>query len=117
MSWLIGYDHKWKRDIDYGVPAYCDHPGCNRVINRGLAHVCGGDPYGGEHGCGLYFCESHHLNQLSTCERCTHNQPPFEPKPDHPDWIQHKLTDPSWQQWRDENPDTIQPALTPNKTP
>jgi hypothetical protein len=46
MSWAIGYDGRWKRDIGYGVPAYCDHPGCNEEIDRGLAHVCGGEPYG-----------------------------------------------------------------------
>jgi len=28
MGWSIGYDGNWKRDIGYGVPAYCDFPGC-----------------------------------------------------------------------------------------
>lgn len=104
MSWSIGYDDRWKRDIGYGVPAYCDSPGCTEEIDRGLAYVCGGEPYGGEHGCGLYFCDQHHCGENSTCRRCELELPPFIPKHEHPDWIKHKLIDPSWQQWRDENP-------------
>jgi hypothetical protein len=56
MSWAVGFDSNWKRDIGYGVPATCDRPGCGTGIDRGLAYVCGGQPYGGEEGCGLYFC-------------------------------------------------------------
>ena len=26
MSWAVGYDENWKRDVGYGVPSYCDHP-------------------------------------------------------------------------------------------
>lgn len=33
MGWSIGYDNSWKRDIGYGVPAFCDHPGCMTSIN------------------------------------------------------------------------------------
>ena len=61
MGWSVGYDSKWERDIGYGVPAICDHPGCNKEIDRGLGYVCGGEPYGGEHGCGLFFCGEHLL--------------------------------------------------------
>ena len=45
MSWSIGYDDNWDRDIGYGVPAYCDHPGCNEEIDRGfdLAKAIRGD--------------------------------------------------------------------------
>ena len=59
MSWLIGYDSHWNRDIGYVVPAECDHPGCHAQIGRGLAYVCGGEPEGGELGCSLFFCEEH----------------------------------------------------------
>lgn len=99
MSWSIGYDERWKRDIGYGVPAYCDNPGCRRTIDRGLAFVCGGEPYGGERGCGLYFCTLH-LNCDSLCHRCHKKKPPFKPKPEHPDWVKHKMSDPSWSEWR-----------------
>lgn len=118
MGWAVGYDEKWKRWVGYGVPAYCDHPDCNEVIDRGLAYVCAGEePYGGD-GCGLYFCENHkgHYKEAPSeaeaddpeplisncCERCRDGKEPFNPKPDHPDWIQHQATDPSWEEWRQE---------------
>lgn len=103
MGWSIGYDSTWGRDIGYGVPAYCDHPKCSAEIDRGLAYVCGGEPYGGDEGCGLYFCEAHGGGSL--CPRCAARRPtPYaRPKPDHPTWIHHKLTDRSWAKWRAEN--------------
>ena len=107
MSWSIGYDNRWKRDIGYDVPAWCDYPGCGEKIDRGLAHVCGGEPYGGEHGCGLYFCPAHIsiLVGHQLCERCESQQDSFEKTPDHPEWVNHKLTDPSWKEWREANPE------------
>ncbi len=116
MGWSIGYDDNWKRDIGYGVPAYCDHPDCNEVIHRGLSYVCANEaPYGGD-GCGLYFCGKHLF--IDGCERCMEQQESFSPKPDHPDWINWKLTDESWQQWRDENPTEVERlrAAQPNDT-
>ena len=112
MGWSIGFDENWGRDIGYGVPAYCDHPDCNEEIDRGLSHVCGNqEPYGGEHGCGLYFCSkhlTHHEKRGSVCECCADKRKqPFKAKPDHPLWIQWKLTDESWQKWREDNPELI----------
>lgn len=101
MGWSIGYDSNWKRDVGYGVPAYCDQPGCQKEIDRGLAYVCGGQAFGGDDGCGLYFCEVHGGGYL--CARCSAFRESYEPKPDHPDWIRHKMTDPSWEEWRKEN--------------
>lgn len=102
MSWAIGYDHTWRRDIGYGVPAYCDHPSCHAEIDRGLSYVCGGEAYGGEKGCGLYFCGAHGGGYR--CPRCAHYKPPYKhPKRDHYDWIAHKLTHASWAKWREEN--------------
>lgn len=107
MSWSIGYDSNWKRDIGYGVPAYCDAPKCVAKIDRGLGYVCGGEPYGGDSGCGLYFCGKH-LTWNNKCLRCTRYKSPYkEISPDHPEWIQHKLLHPSWAQWRKENPDEV----------
>lgn len=105
MGWAVGYDDNWSRDIGYGVPAWCDYPGCSEKIDRGLGYVCGnGEPYGGERGCGLFFCDKHGGGHL--CERCRvwPGAESFPAKPDHPDWIKHKLTDESWQEWRDEHP-------------
>lgn len=103
MGWSIGYDTRWKRDIGYGVPAFCDYPDCRAVIDRGLSFVCGGEPYGGSDGCGLYFCPEHLFmfpKSPQVCDACHHGGPPFKPSPEHPDWIKHKLTDPSWEAWR-----------------
>lgn len=102
MSWSIGYDDTWKRDIGYGVPAYCDHPECNEEIDRGLGYVCGGEPYGGDWGCGLYFCSKHQEGVPGFCERCVSHQTPFKAKADHPTWIHHKMTDESWREWREQ---------------
>lgn len=107
MSWAVGYDEKWKRDIGYGVPAVCDHPDCNAEIDRGLSYVCGGEPYGGEDGCGLYFC-SEHLFADGLCGRCMGERSPFPAKPDVDAWLKWKLTDESWQAWREENPDEVE---------
>ena len=118
MGWAVGYDTNWRRDIGYGVPSICDYPGCATRIDRGLSYVCGSDPMGGEYGCGLYFCEQHMHGKdvdderyIDLCERCMTSQPPFDPTPDLSEWLHWKLTDESWQRWRDENPDEVTKAL------
>jgi hypothetical protein len=111
MGWSIGYDEHWQRDIGYGVPATCDHPGCGAEIDRGLSFVCGGEPHGGEHGCGLFFCTEHMVIYQSDrrpaqlCSRCQKSRKPFTPTPDTPEWKHHKATDPSWAEWRAEHPE------------
>jgi hypothetical protein len=114
MSWAIGYDAKWNRDIGYGVPAECDHPTCRVKIDRGLSFVCGGEPFGGNHGCGLYFCPDHlfHAGEkrdgVQLCLRCYYNRHRlYTPKPDVAEWREHKLTDESWAKWRVDNPDEV----------
>lgn len=112
MGWAVGYDSKWQRDIGYGVPSTCDQPGCGAEIDRGLGYVCGGAPYGGEHGCGLFFCSEHlYLTGEDGEQQCVRCGPepgdPYEPTPDRPEWIKWKLTDSSWQRWRDENPEEV----------
>ncbi|GBU19383.1 MULTISPECIES: hypothetical protein [Methylobacterium] len=119
MGWAVGYDDRLSRDVGYGVPAKCDHPGCDAEIDRGLAHICGGDPYGGEHGCGLHFCGSHlfmsgrrseHPGRPQLCEACYHEREPFPQKPDVPEWLEHKLSAPSWEEWRTEHPAEVAAA-------
>lgn len=44
MGWSIGFDEHWQRDIGYGVPATCDHPGCGAKIDRGLSFVTTNNP-------------------------------------------------------------------------
>jgi hypothetical protein len=117
MGWAVG-ENAQGRDVGYGVPSVCDHPDCSAPIDRGLSHVCGGMHDGDEHGCGRYFCDQHmhrgcredssgEEEWVNLCERCTAGQSPFKPKPDTPDWLNLKLTDESWQRWREENPDAV----------
>lgn len=103
MGWSVGYENG--RDIGYGVPAICDEPDCEADIDRGLDYRCG--EYNSNEGCGLYFC-SKHLWLVGgfdsyVCERCALGEPPYEPKPDTQEWIDWKMTDESWAQWRREN--------------
>lgn len=109
MGWAVGFDTRWNRDIGYGVPATCDFPECGADIDRGLSYVCGSDPYGGDQGCGLFFCYDHLYSSESSnefgrrvrlCVRCDQDTDPFEPTPDVQEWIHHKQTDPSWHEWR-----------------
>lgn len=112
MGWSIGSDGD--RDIGYGVPAICDYPNCSAEIHRGLSYVCGDAPYGGQHGCGLYFCTKHHEykefgndESVRVCERCLKGKESFDEKPDTKEWVEWKLTDESWQQWREENSELV----------
>jgi len=108
LYWSIGYDENWNRDIGYDVPATCDHPDCKNAINRGVEHVCGGEPYGGESCCGLYFCDEHlemktldaGEEQSPMCARCSSGKDPFEPTPDTDEWIKYKETSIYWAGWR-----------------
>ena len=87
----------------YAVPAICDHPRCDAVIDRGEAYKCGdlfadndGEHRGGEcMGCGLYFCEAHRIGD--------HRD--VAPKPDTVEWVAWILADDSWMQWRADNPE------------
>src|SRR6185437_10124168 len=85
MGWGLGYDSRWKRYIGYGVTAYCDAPKCNEEIDRGLSYVCGAqEPYGGDNGCGLYFCSKHLFYhrfrdmeyEREFCKRCIRRRAP-----------------------------------------
>jgi hypothetical protein len=118
MSWAIGGPDARGRWVGYGVPAYCDAPGCQAEIDRGLSCVCGGEPYGGEHGCGLYFCAQHLFTKwtgrrldceaTNLCGRCVRRRPPYKRiSIEHPTWVNHLLTDESWERWRQENPKVV----------
>lgn len=97
MGWAVGERNgRW---IGYGVPAWCDEPGCDEKIDRGLAYICD-DGGVGEFGCGRFFCFEHGGGWF--CVRCRNGEPSCPPKPDHPDWIAHMETDESWAEWRAE---------------
>lgn len=116
----------------YGVPAVCEHPGCDEEIDRGMSFACGGEPFS-EYGCDRYFCGKHrmckgwdaengrwcrHRNDcecefIEVCERCAKNKPPFPYKPEVKEWVDHLLKDESWAEWRKNNPKKVK-ALKSN---
>lgn len=122
-----------KRWGGYGVPTYCEQPGCNEEIDRGMSFACGGEPFS-EHGCDRYFCEKHlcptcvhkvfkedghdcekneeECEYKQLCQRCAVGKAPFDYKPEHPDWIKHLLKDKSWATWRKNNPATVKEFRT-----
>ena len=70
------------RPIGYYFEGTCDHPGCNAVIDRGLAYSCGGMHGQDEFSCEEYFCYKHKVvvelksdctrdgDCISVCSRC-----------------------------------------------
>lgn len=66
------------RPIGYSFEATCDHPGCEKEIDRGLSYVCGDMHGDDEYSCEKYFCEEHRQNPLQTdddrlisiCDEC-----------------------------------------------
>ena len=104
MGWSLGYDSWWERDIGYGVPAQCDKPGCTEQIDRGLAYVCGNEPYGGENGCGRYYCyDDLGGEDENGVWECEHEEDGNYISADVEEWTNFKLTDDSWAQWRLDN--------------
>lgn len=62
MGWSLGVDSSrphGDQEIGYGVPATCEHEGCNKKIDRGLAYACGGQPYEDSYYCNRFFCYTH----------------------------------------------------------
>ena len=96
MGWSIGYCSRWQRDIGYGVPAYCDHPGCGKEIDRGLGYRSQDE----DCGCGKFYCREH---RYGTADH-THEPPPAR---HHPRWREHVLSHRSWAQWRAQNPEQV----------
>lgn len=115
------YEIEGDRWGGYGVPAVCEHPDCNKSIDRGMSYACGGEP-NSEYGCDRYFCGGHlKLHDFNTgfdsretvdvCERCDKRKPPFPYKPEVKEWVDHLLNDDSWEEWRKNNPDKVEALI------
>ncbi|MBC9927198.1 hypothetical protein [Leucobacter sp. cx-169] len=101
-----------ERWAGYAVPAVCDVPSCENVINRGMDYRCEEfvtygeeDPVTFEEpeivrpGCQLHFCDAHQ-------EHSVHGDG-VTPKPDTDEWVRYLLSDPEASVWRYENPDRV----------
>ena len=102
MGYAVGWDEEYGRFRGYGVPAWCDGM-CGTKIDRGMGwEVEGydeldedGEPIGEPDGMRLYLCSNCDVNDLDEDGHLP---------PEHPEWLEHVLTDDSWATWRDENP-------------
>lgn len=127
--WYAIY-RNWNRWAGYWVPAYCEHPDCNKEIDRWMSYACWWEPFS-EYWCDRYFCEEHMdflaINQdgevvkdedyeiekedsyefIEWCERCKEWKDPFPYKQEHPNWLKHILTDESWEEWRNNSPKEV----------
>lgn len=122
-----------KRYGGYGVPAYCEYPDCKEEIDRGVSYACGDEPFS-EYGCDRYFCGKHRnytgmrtdgedgtcdheddcdCVHVEICERCAKGEEPFPYKSEHPTWVRHLLKDPSWKEWRKNNPEKVKELKKP----
>ena len=96
MGWAVGWDFDHGRHRGYGVPAYCDAKGCSVEIDRGLGYVCE---------CWRCYDEEDDLSVTTfVCGEHTCADVDWADVPEHPTWLEHVLTDDSWEQWRTENP-------------
>ncbi|MFH7764588.1 hypothetical protein [Acinetobacter sp. BSP-28] len=115
--------------------AYCDHPGCKNEIDRGIGYVCCGDQDHMCSCGGFYCAEHESLCTIITEDEfedldqddiqellnhydltempvfdedgyfyhCSHE--PIEKDKEHPEWLKHVLTDETWQEWREKEPE------------
>lgn len=102
--------HGVERWAGYGVPGECDMPDCRTEINRGMGYRCesywkieededGDDTESEVGGCQLHFCGEHLPH--------TEHGDDITPKPDTEEWVRHMMTDESWQEWRESNPEKL----------
>lgn len=80
MGWSYGVD-KNGREIGYSVEDICNHPECNRQIDRGLSYRCGGvHSLHKDYGCEGYFCWKHLYfgKEDQLCKACQKLEPDDE---------------------------------------
>ena len=74
MGWSYCGTDSDSRDIGYSIDATCDHKGCNKKIDRGLAYACGGMHGQNEYDCEKYFCYEHLIlhttESIFVCPEC-----------------------------------------------
>ena len=96
----MGYAVYWmnNRFQGYGVPAYCDCPGCQEKIDRGLGYQHEEEDRGA-YAPSVFVCNNHQTTPIDEID--------VDCSREHPEWLKHVLTDDSWKQWREENPERV----------
>ena len=76
MGWGYGVTPSGK-EVGYSVEATCEHPECDKPIDRGLDYACGRMHGEDEVSCEGYFCHEHQVSTeladgetLSVCRPC-----------------------------------------------
>lgn len=121
MGWAVGWDDDHNRHRGYGVPAYCDAwaTGCRAEIDRGFGWLCEGSAcdrdYGedGEESAGCLDRDDLEITTFVCGEHTCADVDESNLPPEHPDWVKHVTTDPSWAKWREENPGRLAAMTTP----
>ena len=74
MGWANCGTDSEGHPIGYAHEAECDHPGCDRRIDRGLSYACGGMHGEDVSYCEKYFCGDHLIHcphhDWWVCEEC-----------------------------------------------
>ena len=129
--WYAVYDIWNDRFGGYWVPAICEHPDCNKEIDRWMRYACWWEPFS-EYWCDRYFCEEHtkfvtfdkdwkivsdedydeekedEYETKQICFRCAEWKEPYPYKPENKEWIKFLINEYSWQEWRDKNPEILE---------
>ena len=75
MGWSHGIVEG--KNVGYAVRAKCEHPGCGKRIDRGLAYKCGNDIGSGIGFCNGFFCYEHlcYLGRggVQVCQSCAND--------------------------------------------
>lgn len=70
MGWsFCGKNHYTGEEMGYGVEGVCAHPECSKVIDHGLARLCG-DMHADGQSCNRYFCGRHLSVSPQRCDVC-----------------------------------------------
>jgi hypothetical protein len=94
----MGYQVYWSNDRwqGYGVPAFCDYPGCKEEIDRGMGYAHDRD----ETPPSIFTCEKHKFEDSESFE--------IDLEKELPEWLNHVLTDSTWEEWRKSEPEKVE---------
>ena len=90
VYWMYG---RWQ---GYGVTAYCDYPGCNEIIDRGMGYT----HEEAKEDNNVFCCNNHQHEPLESFE--------IDYDRECKEWLEWILSHESWDIWRLENPGIVE---------